>query len=65
MNYKEINFSKVIITVVSALILVIIIAILTKVLTNKKQAAEVVAETPQTQQTQVAKEENVWKTYNY
>lgn len=64
MNYKEINLSKVIITVVSALILVIIIAILTKVLTNKKQAAEVVAETPQTQQTQVAKEENVWKTKN-
>ena len=64
MNYKEINLSKVIITAVSALILVIIIAVLTKVLTNKKQAAEVVAETPQTQQTQVAKEENVWKTKN-
>lgn len=61
MNYKEINMSKVIITAVSALILVIIIAILTKVLTNKKQAAEVVSETPQTQ---VASEENVWKTTN-
>ena len=61
MNNKEINMSKVIITAVSALILVIIIAILTKVLTNKKQAAEVVSETPQTQ---VASEENVWKTTN-
>ena len=58
---KSINISKVIITAVSALILVIIIAILTKVLTNKKQAAEVVSETPQTQ---VASGENVWKTTN-
>ena len=58
---KRINISKVIITAVSALILVIIIAILTKVLTNKKQAAEVVSETPQTQ---VASGEKVWKTTN-
>ena len=64
MNDKEINMSKVIITAVSALILVIIIAVLTIVLTNKKQAAEVVAETSQTQQPQVSKEENVWKSTN-
>ena len=61
MNYKEINMSKVIITAISALILVIIIAVLTKVLTSKKQAAEVVPENPQTQ---VANAENVWKTTN-
>ncbi|MBR0427479.1 MAG: polysaccharide deacetylase family protein [Clostridia bacterium] len=59
MEYKELNISKVIITAISALILVIIIAVLTKVLTSKKQAAEVVSENPQTQ---VATEENVWKT---
>jgi len=58
MEYKEINMSKVIITAISALILVIIIAVLTKVLTSKKQAAEVVSENPQTQ---VASGENVWK----
>ena len=61
MEYKEINMSKVIITAISALILVIIIAVLTKVLTSKKQAAEVVSENPQTQ---VASGENVWKTTN-
>ena len=61
MNYKEINMSKVIITAISALILVIIIAVLTKFLTSKKQAAEVVSENPQTQ---VASGENVWKTTN-
>ncbi len=61
MENKEINMSKVIITAISALILVIIIAVLTKVLTSKKQAAEVVSENPQTQ---VASGENVWKTTN-
>jgi len=64
MDNKEINMSKVIITAVSALILVIIIAVLTIILTNKKQAAEIVAETSQTQQPQVSKEENVWKSTN-
>ena len=58
MEYKEINMSKVIITAISALILVIIIAVLTKVLTSRKQAAEIVSENPQTQ---VASGENVWK----
>ena len=61
MNYKEINMSKVIITVLSALVLVIIIAVLTRFLTSKKQAAEVVAENPQAK---VATEENIWKTTN-
>ena len=61
MEYKELNISKVIITAISALILIIIVAVLTKVLTNKKQAAEVVSENPQTQ---VASGENVWKTTN-
>ena len=37
---RKINVSKVIITVISAIILVLIIALLTKVLTNQKQAAE-------------------------
>ena len=61
MEYKELNISKVIITAISALILIIIVAVLTKVLTSKKQAAEVVSENPQTQ---VASGENVWKTTN-
>ena len=61
MEYKELNISKVIITAISALILVIIIAVLTKVLTSKKQAAEVVSENVQTQ---VATGGNVWKTTN-
>ena len=37
---RKINVSKVIITVISAIILILIIALLTKVLTNQKQAAE-------------------------
>ena len=37
---RKINVSKVIITVISAIVLVLIIIILSKVLTNKKQAAE-------------------------
>ena len=58
---RKLNISKIIITIISALILVIIIAILTKFLTNKKQAAEVA---PETSQTQVANQENIWKTTN-
>ena len=54
---KKINVSKVIITVISALILLLIIAILTKVLTNKKQAAEY--DVGQAQTT-MASSENVW-----
>lgn len=57
-NEKHINVSKIIITVVSVLILMVIIAVLTKLLTNKKQAAEVAAEI---QQTNVAKQEDAWK----
>lgn len=58
---KQINISKVLISVISALILVIIIAVLTKILTSKKQAAEV---TPENVQTNVASQENTWKATN-
>ncbi len=52
---RKINVSKVIITVISAIILVLIIALLTKVLTNQKQAAEY--DVSKTQTTT----ENTWK----
>ena len=55
---KHINVSKVIITVVSVLILLIIVALLTNVLTNKKQAAEVIANIAQTSD---ANNETVWQ----
>ena len=60
MEEKHINVSKVIITIISALILVAIITALTIILTNKKQAAEVVAENPQAG-VATKQDENVWK----
>ena len=59
MEEKHLNISKVIITIVSALVLVAIIAALTIVLTNKKQAAEVVAENPQAS-IATKQDDNVW-----
>ena len=60
MEEKHLNISKVIITIVSALILVAIITALTIILTNKKQAAEVVADNPQASSATKQQDENVW-----
>ena len=48
MEEKHLNISKVIITIISALVLIAIITILTIFLTNKKQAVEVISDTEQT-----------------
>ena len=55
---KKLNVSKIIITVISALILVLLIIFLTKVLTNTKQAADVNYEGSQTKN---ASKENIWE----
>ncbi len=52
---RKINVSKVIITVISAIILILIIVLLTRVLTNQKQAAEYNVSESKTST------ENVWK----
>ena len=48
MEEKHLNISKVIITILSALVLIAIITVLTIFLTNKKQAVEVISDTEQT-----------------
>ena len=55
---KKLNVSKIIITVISALILVLLIIFLTKVLTNTKQAADINYEGSQTKN---ASKENIWE----
>ena len=60
MGERRLNISKVIITVISALVLIAIITILTIFLTNKKQAVEVISDTEQVNM-ESGKDENVWK----
>lgn len=60
MEERRLNISKVIITVISALVLIAIITILTIFLTNKKQAVEVISDTEQVNM-ESGKDENVWK----
>ena len=55
---KNINVSKVIITIISVLVLLALIAVLTIFLTNRKQAAEVVSESSRID---IANTENVWE----
>ncbi len=60
MGERRLNLSKVIITIISALVLIAIITVLTIFLTNKKQAVEVISDTEQVNM-ESGKDENVWK----
>ena len=60
MDERKINVSKVIITVISAIVLISFITILTMFLTNKKQAVEVISDTEQ-KNMESKKDENVWE----
>ena len=60
MDERKINVSKVIITVISAIVLISFITILTIFLTNKKQAVEVISDTEQ-KNMESKKDENVWE----
>ena len=60
MGERKINVSKVIITVISAIILISLITVLTIFLTNKKQAVEVISDTEQ-KNMESKKDENVWQ----
>ena len=57
---RKLNVTKVVIAVISAIVLVALIAILTKFLTGKKEAVYVSSENVNSQQTEIV-EENVWK----
>ena len=60
MGERKINVSKVIITVISAIVLISLITVLTIFLTNKKQAVEVISDTEQ-KNMESKKDENVWQ----
>ena len=61
MEEKHLNISKVIITIISALVLIAIITILTIFLTNKKQAVEVVISDTEQTNLEGKNNEKVWE----